>query len=249
MRPIDVNEPDGKYHALDLESYKYICSLINVLSKLSDAIDDNLTSTATTWSSDKINNLTKDAVQTDEMVLHNLAEINALLNISDDELRTYRELIDDSNVYDDKTFSSAKIDSLISNLERTKAVIDDLNRTINTTWSSRKIMNEINQKIYKLDFVEVNANDDKEYLIPLENACKLTVQEGGKLVLPTTTEPVEIHVVFEGASLSVFQMPTGVKWQDGIKPIVSGGKTYELIFQYVDGTIGWTAAFLEYKVA
>lgn len=84
-----------------------------------------------------------DHVITDSMI-ESIAEANGYVFPDDfalkDEIPDIEDIIDDDDIIDNKTWSSWKIDDLISSLDsRLRYMIDDDHIADNTTWSSNKI--------------------------------------------------------------------------------------------------------------
>lgn len=65
------------------------------------------------------------------------------------------------------------------------------------------------------------------------------------IILPTTTEFTEIHLYFSTTTDLTITIPVGVKWQT--QPSFLANKTYEIIFTYIDPTIGWLGNVIQYN--
>lgn len=101
-------------------------------------------------------------------------------------------------------------------------------------------------------FIEYNYNDNITNLGILNN--KVNIQKGTKnqyinatkdfeLVLPNVTEYIEIHLYLTPSSTVSITFPPSIKWKD--VPTIEANKVYEIIFKYINETIGWIG---EYKI-
>ena len=101
-------------------------------------------------------------------------------------------------------------------------------------------------------FIEYNYNDNITNLGILNN--KVNIQKGTKnqyinatkdfeLVLPNVTEYIEIHLYLTPSSTVSITFPPSIKWKDA--PTIEANKVYEIIFKYINETIGWIG---EYKI-
>lgn len=101
-------------------------------------------------------------------------------------------------------------------------------------------------------FIEYNYNDKITNLGILNN--KVNIQKGTKnqyinatkdfeLVLPNVTEYIEIHLYLTPSSTVSITFPPSIKWKD--VPTIEANKVYEIIFKYINETIGWIG---EYKI-
>ena len=102
-------------------------------------------------------------------------------------------------------------------------------------------------------FIEYNYNDKITNLGILNNN-KVNIQKGTKnqyinatkdfeLVLPNVTEYIEIHLYLTPSSTVSITFPPSIKWKD--VPTIEANKVYEIIFKYINETIGWIG---EYKI-
>ena len=102
-------------------------------------------------------------------------------------------------------------------------------------------------------FIEYNYNDKITNLGILNNN-KVNIQKGTKnqyinatkdfeLVLPNVTEYIEIHLYLTPSSTVSITFPPSIKWKD--VPTIKANKVYEIIFKYINETIGWIG---EYKI-
>jgi hypothetical protein len=102
-------------------------------------------------------------------------------------------------------------------------------------------------------FIEYNYNDKITNLGILNNN-KVNIQKGTKnqyinaikdfeLVLPNVTEYIEIHLYLTSSSTVSITFPPSIKWKD--VPTIEANKVYEIIFKYINETIGWIG---EYKI-
>ena len=102
-------------------------------------------------------------------------------------------------------------------------------------------------------FIEYNYNDKIINLGILDNN-KVNIEEGTKnqyinatkdfeLVLPNVTEYIEIHLYLTPSSTVSITFPPSIKWKD--VPTIEANKVYEIIFKYINETIGWIG---EYKI-
>lgn len=102
-------------------------------------------------------------------------------------------------------------------------------------------------------FIEYNYNDKITNLGILNNN-KVNIQKGTKnqyinatkdfeLVLPNVTEYIEIHLYLTPSSTVSITFPPSIKWKD--VPMIEANKVYEIIFKYINETIGWIG---EYKI-
>lgn len=102
-------------------------------------------------------------------------------------------------------------------------------------------------------FIEYNYNDKITNLGILNNN-KVNIQKGTKnqyinatkdfeLVLPNVTEYIEIHLYLTPSSTVSITFPPSIKWKD--VPTIEANKVYEVIFKYINETIGWIG---EYKI-
>ena len=67
-----------------------------------------------------------------------------------------------------------------------------------------------------------------------------------EIQLPEVTEYIEIHLFFTGVSgVTIGTGTTNVKWEN--QPTIEDNKTYELIFTYINDTIGWVAKTVVYN--
>ena len=67
-----------------------------------------------------------------------------------------------------------------------------------------------------------------------------------EIQLPEVTEYTEIHLFFTGVSgVTIGTGTTNVKWEN--QPTIEDNKTYELIFTYINDTIGWVAKTVVYN--
>ena len=67
-----------------------------------------------------------------------------------------------------------------------------------------------------------------------------------EIQLPEVTEYTEIHLFFTGvSSVTIGTGTTNVKWEN--QPTIEDNKTYELIFTYINDTIGWVAKTVVYN--
>ena len=101
-------------------------------------------------------------------------------------------------------------------------------------------------------FIEYNYNDKITNLGILNN--KVNIQKSTKnqyinatkdfeLVLPNVTEYIEIHLYLTPSSTVSITFPPSIKWKD--VPTIEANKVYEIIFKYINETIGWIG---EYKI-
>lgn len=102
-------------------------------------------------------------------------------------------------------------------------------------------------------FIEYNYNDKITNLGILNNN-KVNIQKSTKnqyinatkdfeLVLPNVTEYIEIHLYLTPSSTVSITFPPSIKWKD--VPTIEANKVYEIIFKYINETIGWIG---EYKI-
>ena len=102
-------------------------------------------------------------------------------------------------------------------------------------------------------FIEYNYND-KITKLGILNNNKVNIQKGTKnqyinatkdfeLVLPNVTEYIEIHLYLTPSSTVSITFPPSIKWKD--VPTIEANKVYEIIFKYINETIGWIG---EYKI-
>ena len=67
-----------------------------------------------------------------------------------------------------------------------------------------------------------------------------------EIQLPEVTKYTEIHLFFTGVSgVTIGTGTTNVKWEN--QPTIEDNKTYELIFTYINDTIGWVAKTVVYN--
>lgn len=67
-----------------------------------------------------------------------------------------------------------------------------------------------------------------------------------EIQLPEVTGYAEIHLFFTGVSgVTIGTGTTNVKWEN--QPTIEDNKTYELIFTYINDTIGWVAKTVVYS--
>lgn len=69
---------------------------------------------------------------------------------------------------------------------------------------------------------------------------KTIMQNLTEIILPTTTEFLEIHLFFDTTADLTLIFPN-VKWQ--ATPSIKANKTYEVIFTYVDSWIGGVVSY------
>jgi microcystin-dependent protein len=100
---------DGKYHVLTEEAYKLICGLLYDMRHVGDIIEDNSIATNKTWSANKLSNLNSDNIKNDELVVHELSEVNTWLDITAADLAAHKTLIADNSISVNKTWSSNKV--------------------------------------------------------------------------------------------------------------------------------------------
>lgn len=100
---------DEKYHVLTEESYKLICGLLYDLRHVGDIIEDDSIATNKTWSANKLSDLNSDNIKNDELVVHELSEVNTWLDITAADLAAHKTLIADNSISVNKTWSSNKI--------------------------------------------------------------------------------------------------------------------------------------------
>ena len=100
---------DEKYHVLTEESYKLICGLLYDLRHVGDIIEDDSIATNKTWSANKLSDLNSDNVKNDELVVHELSEVNTWLDITAADLAAHKTLIADNSISVNKTWSSNKV--------------------------------------------------------------------------------------------------------------------------------------------
>lgn len=102
-------------------------------------------------------------------------------------------------------------------------------------------------------FIEYNYND-KIINLGILNNNKVNIQKSTKnqyinvtkdfeLVLPNVTEYIEIHLYLTPSSTVSITFPPSIKWKD--VPTIEANKVYEIIFKYINETIGWIG---EYKI-
>lgn len=102
-------------------------------------------------------------------------------------------------------------------------------------------------------FIEYNYNDKITNLRILNNN-KVNIEKSTKnqyidatkdfeLVLPNVTEYIEIHLYLTPSSTVSITFPPSIKWKD--VPTIEANKVYEIIFKYINETIGWIG---EYKI-
>ena len=102
-------------------------------------------------------------------------------------------------------------------------------------------------------FIEYNYND-KIINLGILNNNKVNIQKSTKnqyinatkdfeLVLPNATEYIEIHLYLTPSSTVSITFPPSIKWKD--VPTIEANKVYEIIFKYINETIGWIG---EYKI-
>ena len=102
-------------------------------------------------------------------------------------------------------------------------------------------------------FIEYNYND-KIINLGILNNNKVNIQKSTKnqyinatkdfeLVLPNVTEYIEIHLYLTLSSTVSITFPPSIKWKD--VPTIEANKVYEIIFKYINETIGWIG---EYKI-
>ena len=102
-------------------------------------------------------------------------------------------------------------------------------------------------------FIEYNYND-KIINLGILNNNKVNIQKSTKnqyinatkdfeLVLPNVTEYIEIHLYLTPSSIVSITFPPSIKWKD--VPTIEANKVYEIIFKYINETIGWIG---EYKI-
>lgn len=102
-------------------------------------------------------------------------------------------------------------------------------------------------------FIKYNYND-KIINLGILNNNKVNIQKGTKnqyinatkdfeLVLPNVTEYIEIHLYLTPSSTVSITFPPSIKWKD--VPTIEANKVYEIIFKYINETIGWIG---EYKI-
>ena len=100
---------DEKYHVLTEESYKLICGLLYDLRHVGDIIEDDSIATNKTWSANKLSDLNSDNIKNDELVVHELSEVNTWLDITAADLAAHKTLIADNSISVNKTWSSNKV--------------------------------------------------------------------------------------------------------------------------------------------
>ena len=73
-----------------------------------------------------------------------------------------------------------------------------------------------------------------------------TIAMNTDIILPTVTSYTEIHLLFEGTNgITITTSATTVRWQSALT--IESGKAYEVIFTYVNDTIGWLASYIIYN--
>ena len=77
------------------------------------------------------------------------------------------------------------------------SLIDDTQTLTDFTWSSHKIEEELD-KIRVVDFV-LMPNVNNEYQMTKDVNQKLVLKENAKLLLPATTDPIDVRLVFQGS--------------------------------------------------
>lgn len=177
----------------------------------------------------------------------------ALNSISSDTLNT---IIDGNTWYNAISFNK-KIILKVKSMGSGGLVVytkgESADGHVNYTLLSLK-SNESNiVTISHTSFIEYNYNDKITNLGILNNN-KVNIQKGTKnqyinatkdfeLVLPNVTEYIEIHLYLTPSSTVSITFPPSIKWKD--VPTIEANKVYEIIFKYIDETIGWIG---EYKI-
>ena len=123
------------------------------------------------------------------------------------------------------------------------SLIDDTQTLTDFTWSSHKIEEELD-KIRVVDFVLI-PNVNNEYQMTKDVNQKLVLKENAKLLLPVTTDPIDVRLVFEGIDNPNLTLPA-VKWESEDEPNIVEGYVYDILFQYIDDKIGWLAGYIKY---
>ena len=100
---------------------------------------------------------------------------------------------------------------------------------------------EMEQKIIETphEFADICPIEDKDV------NQKLVLKENAKLLLPVTTDPIDVRLVFEGIDNPNLTLPA-VKWESEDEPNIVEGYVYDILFQYIDDKIGWLAGYIKY---
>jgi hypothetical protein len=192
-------------------------------------------------------------VQHAEIQPYTIDDIKEWIGLSGDEINISRDLIDDTVTQTDKVWSSSKTYSEIFNAFQTY-----LNDTIvadNRTWSSSKISAELQAlKDYFDNFDEPKPIEkaNGSFELTRDQVQTIIIQQGvSAVILPEVSGAMEIHLIFDGVAGATltYNAVNGlpVRWNDGEQPVIENGYCYEIIFSYINSTIGWLAGFMQYS--
>ena len=151
------------------------------------------------------------------------------------------------------TSSEEKI--LLSVNRDTGAVTSISNPTEDTHLTTKKYVDDIDTAVReyvdnKTASIDTTINNN----LPSNGALTLTTNKfqtttlatPTEIQLPEVTKYTEIHLFFTGVSgVTIGTGTTNVKWEN--QPTIEDNKTYELIFTYINDTIGWVAKTVVYN--
>ena len=145
---------DEKYHVLTEEAYKLICGLLYDMRHVGDIIEDDSIATNKTWSANKLSALNSDNIKNDELVVHELSEVNTWLDITAADLAAHKTLIADSSISVNKTWSSNKVSEELEKYVPQNAISEEQTVT--------EFLLKLNNIVGNLDEL---STDNKESLV------------------------------------------------------------------------------------